>query len=119
MHPLDEAALIRELLRDPAIVLIDGSRWKSATPPTTRNVSAIGRYCLIWSPEDLAELAADFIPTCNDWYCRAEHATISILEMLGDRHGDNGGPPCNFDRHWKDQDRSERRASVQVARSCD
>ena len=68
-----------ELLRDPAVLLIDGPRWTSPTPPTTRNVSAVGSYCIIWSPEDLSELAADFIPTCNDWYCRAEYATIQFL----------------------------------------
>ena len=33
MHPYDEAALMTELLRDPAVLLIDGPRWKSATPP--------------------------------------------------------------------------------------
>jgi len=42
-------------------------------------VSAVGRYCIIWSPEDLPVLAADFMPTCNDWYCRAEYATIQFL----------------------------------------
>ena len=79
MHPHDEAALMAELLRDPAVLLVDGPRWKSPRPPTTRNVSAVGSYCIIWSPRDLPELAADFIPTCNDWYCRAEYATIQFL----------------------------------------
>ena len=79
MHPDDEAVLLAELLRDPAVLLVDGPRWKSATPPTTRNVSAVGSYCMIWSPEDLPELAADFIPTCNDWYCRSLYATIQFL----------------------------------------
>jgi hypothetical protein len=79
MHPDDESALVAELLRDPAVLLIDGPRWKTATPPTTRNLSAIGSYCIIWSPEDLPELPAKFIPTCNDWYCRAEYATIQFL----------------------------------------
>jgi len=79
MHPDDEAVLLAELLRDPAVLLVDGPRWKSATPPTTRNVSAVGSYCIIWSPEDLPELAADFIPTCNDWYCRSQYATIQFL----------------------------------------
>jgi len=79
MHPYDEAALMTELLRDPAVLLIDGPRWKSATPPTTRNISAVGDYCIIWSPEDLSELGADFIPTCNDWYFRTAYATIQFL----------------------------------------
>jgi hypothetical protein len=79
MHPDDETELMTELLRDSAVLLIDGPRWKSATPPTTRNVAAVGSYCIIWSPEDLPELSADFIPTCDDWYCRAEYATIQFL----------------------------------------
>ena len=79
MHPDDETAIVAELLRDPAVLLVDGPRWKTATPPTTRNVSAVGSYCMIWSPEDLRELPAEFIPTCNDWYCRAEYATIQFL----------------------------------------
>jgi len=79
MHPDDETAIVAELLRDPAVLLVDGPRWKTATPPTTRNVSAVGSYCIIWSPEDLPELPAEFIPTCNDWYCRAEYATIQFL----------------------------------------
>src|SRR3981189_2462412 len=79
MHPYDEAALMTELLRDPAVLLIDGPRWKSATPPTARNISAVGDYCIIWSPEGLSELGADFIPTCNDWYFRTAYATIQFL----------------------------------------
>jgi hypothetical protein len=79
MHPRDEAVLMAELLRDPAVLLVNGPRWKSAVPPTTRNVSTVGSYCIIWSTEDLPELAAHFIPGCNDWYCRAEYATIQFL----------------------------------------
>jgi|SRR5690349_2323126 hypothetical protein len=79
MHPDDEAAIVAELLRDPAVLLVDGPRWKSATPPTTRNVSAVDWYCIIWCPADLSELSAEFIPTCNDWYCAAEYATIQFL----------------------------------------
>jgi hypothetical protein len=79
MHPHDEAVLVRELLRDPAVLFIDGPRWKTVTPPATRDFSAIGSYCIIWSPEDLRELAAEFIPRANDWYCRSEHATIQLI----------------------------------------
>jgi hypothetical protein len=79
MHPDDDSALVTELLRDSAVLLVDGPRWKTATPPTTQNVSAVVRYCIIWSPEDVPELPAEFIPTCNDWYCRAECATIQFL----------------------------------------
>lgn len=79
MHPEDEAALVAELLRDPAVLLVNGPRWPSAEPPTTRDIAQIGSYCIIWSPDDLPVLAADFIPACNDWYCRAEHATLQFL----------------------------------------
>ena len=67
-----------ELLRDPTILLIDGARWKTPTPPTTRDISAIGSYCIIWSPEDLQPLPADHMKNGNDWYCRGEHATIQF-----------------------------------------
>jgi hypothetical protein len=82
MHPDDEAMLISELLSDPMVLLVDGPRWKSAAPPTTRNASAVGRYCIIWSPDDLTNLPAEFIPSCNDWYCRAEYATIQFLRCV-------------------------------------
>jgi hypothetical protein len=79
MHPDDESDIVAELLCDPAVLLIDGPRWKTATPPTTRTISAVGNYCIIWSAEDLQELPAEFMPLCNDWYCRAEYATIQFL----------------------------------------
>jgi hypothetical protein len=79
MHPDDECPLVADLLRDPAVLLVDGPRWKAATPPITRDLSAVGRYGIIWSPEDLPVLPAEFIPTCNDWYCRGEYATIQFL----------------------------------------
>src|SRR6266446_3353076 len=49
MHPDDEMTLMAELLHDQTILLVDRPRWKSATPPTTRNISAVGYHCLIWS----------------------------------------------------------------------
>ena len=79
MHPDDESSLVRELLRDPSIVFVDGPRWNSAQPPTSRSISSIGSYCIVWSTKDISTLAADFIPSCNDWYCRAEHSTIQFL----------------------------------------
>jgi hypothetical protein len=79
MHPEDEDSLLRELLTDLSVLLIDGPRWKGAKPETTRDLSSIGSYCIVWSPHDLSELSADFIPTCNDWYCRSEHSTIQFL----------------------------------------
>jgi hypothetical protein len=82
MHPDDEAILMSELLRDPAVLLVDGPRWKSAAPPTTRIVSAVGYHCIIWSPKDLPKLPAEFIPSCNDWYCRGEYATIRFIRCV-------------------------------------
>jgi hypothetical protein len=66
----------------PVVVLVDGPRWKSAAPPTTRNVSAVGCHCIIWSPEDLRTLPARFIPSCNDWYCSGENATIQFIRCV-------------------------------------
>jgi hypothetical protein len=79
MHPEDEAALVTELLGDHAVLFVDGPRWKAATPPTTRDISAIGSYCIIWSPADLPQLSAEFIPAHNDWYCQDENYTIQFL----------------------------------------
>jgi hypothetical protein len=77
LHRNDEATLEAQLLSDPAVLLVDGPRWKTATPP--RNLSTAGWYVLIWSPQDLAELPAEFIPACNDWYCKGKYATIQFL----------------------------------------
>jgi hypothetical protein len=82
MHPDDETMLMSELLRDPAVLLIDGPRWQSAAPPATRNIAAVGHYCIIWSPGDLPALPAEFIPSCNDWYCRGEYATIQFIRCV-------------------------------------
>lgn len=79
MHPNDESTLVAQLLHDPAVLLVDGPRWKTATPPTSRNLSTAGRYVIIWSPEDLVELPAMFMPTGNDWHCTGEYATIQFL----------------------------------------
>lgn len=79
MHPEDEQALAAELLRDPSIRFVDGPRWKQARPIPSRELSEVGHYCIVWSVDDLPKLAADFIPSCNDWYCRSEHSTIQFL----------------------------------------
>lgn len=79
MHPDDEQLLLDEILTEPAVVLIDGPRWKARSPETARNLSSIGSYCIIWSPEDLPELEARFMPDANDWYCESEHSTIQFL----------------------------------------
>ena len=115
MHPDDDAAIMAELLRDAAVLLVDGPRWKTATPPTTRNVSAVGNYCIIWSPEDLPELAAEFIPTCNDWYCRAEYATIQFLRSKIIETVIHEGRLAISTGSCAQGNCSERRASIQVA----
>jgi len=79
MHPEDEQSVVAELFRDPSVVLVDGPRWKSSKPNTTRELASVGNYCIIWSPDDLPELEARFVPTCNDWYCESEHSTIQFL----------------------------------------
>jgi hypothetical protein len=79
MHPDDELLLLEKVLNEPSVVLINGPRWKAATPATARSLSQIGSYCIIWSPENLSELEARFIPSCNDWYCQSEHSTIQFL----------------------------------------
>lgn len=79
MHPDDERDFISEVLHDDAVVLINGPRWKSSEPEVHRNLDSVGRYCIIWSQKDLATLESEFIPDCNDWYCRSEDATIQFL----------------------------------------
>ena len=79
MHHTDEADFISEVLRDCAVVLINGPRWKSSEPETHRSLDPIGSYCIIWSTKDLARLDSEFIPKCSDWYCRSEEATIQFL----------------------------------------
>lgn len=79
MHCDDEQALLGELLKDPSVAFIDGPRWKDPKPQTVRTLESIGNYCIIWSPEDLLELEARFIPTCSEWYCESEHSTIQFL----------------------------------------
>jgi hypothetical protein len=85
MHADDEAAFVAELLRDPAVLLIDGPRWKTPEPVTSRSLSSIGSTCIVWSPDDLPKLTAEFIPSCRDWYCRSEHATMQFWRsrMIG------------------------------------
>jgi len=58
--------LISELLRNPVVLLVDGPRWKSVAPPTTRNISAVDDHCIIWSPEDLPKQPAEFTPSCSN-----------------------------------------------------
>jgi hypothetical protein len=71
-----------KLLCDPVVVLVNGPRWKSSAPPITRDIFAVGGYCIIWSPEDLPMLPARFIPSCNDWYCNGEYATVQFIRSI-------------------------------------
>lgn len=79
MHPDDECEFEQLLVSDESIRFIAGPRWKTETPETSRSLTEIGYYCIIWSISDIAKLKAEFIPSCDDWYCRSEQATIQFL----------------------------------------
>jgi hypothetical protein len=80
MHPADEREFERLLVSDESIRFIAGPRWKTETPRTSRSLADIDdNYCIVWSTTDIAKLKAEYIPTCDDWYCRSEFATIQFL----------------------------------------
>lgn len=79
MHPDDEREFEQLLVRDESIRFIAGPRWKTETPNTSRSLEDIRYYCIIWSTSDITKLKADYIPSCDDWYCRSEYATIQFL----------------------------------------
>jgi hypothetical protein len=80
MHPADERDFEQLLISDESICFIAGPRWKTETPITSRSLADIDDdYCIIWSTSDIAKLKAEYIPTCDDWYCRCEYATIQFL----------------------------------------
>ncbi len=80
MHPADEREFEQVLLSDESIRFIAGPRWKAETPTTSRSLADINRdYCIIWSISDIATLKSEYKPSCNDWYCRSEYATIQFL----------------------------------------
>lgn len=80
MHPDDESEFEHLLVRDESIRFIAGPRWKAETPVCSRSLTDIaGSYCIIWSITDIPELKSEYIPSCNDWYCRSENATIQFL----------------------------------------
>jgi hypothetical protein len=79
MHPDDEREFEQFLVGDESIRFIAGPRWKTETPETSRSLATIGSYCIIWSTSDIAKLKAVYIPSCEDWYCRSEQATIQFL----------------------------------------
>jgi hypothetical protein len=79
MHPADELEFEEVLLGDKSIQFISGPRWENKIPSTSRSLRDIESYCIVWSTSDIATLNADYIPSCNDWYCRSEHATIQFL----------------------------------------
>jgi hypothetical protein len=80
MHPEDEREFEQLLVGDESIRFIAGPRWKTETPKTSRSLADIdGYYCIVWSTSDIAKLKARYIPSCHDWYCESEHATIQFL----------------------------------------
>jgi hypothetical protein len=79
MHPADERDFEALLLSDESVRFIAGPRWKTQSPKTSRSLADIGYYCIIWSTSDIAKLKAEYIPSCDDWYCRSEYATIQFL----------------------------------------
>ena len=86
MHPDDEREFEQLLVSDESIRFIAGPRWKTETPITSRSLVDIDDdYCIIWSTTDIAKLKAEYIPTCDDWYCRSEYATIQFLRSEMDK----------------------------------
>jgi hypothetical protein len=80
MHPADERDFESLLVSDDSIRFIAGPRWKTESPKTSRSLAEIDDdYCIIWSTSDIAKLKAEYIPSCDDWYCRSEYATIQFL----------------------------------------
>ncbi len=78
MHPADERNFEQLLVSDESI--IGGPRWKTESPETSRSLADIDDYyCIIWSTGDIEKLSAEYIPSCDDWYCRSEYATIQFL----------------------------------------
>lgn len=67
------------LLKDPSVCFVDGPRWPTEQPTQNRSLDNIGWYCIIWSTNDLSRLTARYIPTCDDWYCTCEYATLQFL----------------------------------------
>lgn len=78
MHPDDEDAFVPVLLAEADVLLIDGPHWTTSSPVTTRTLGEIGTYAIVWSPHDLATLAADQLPT-GEWRFSSHFATIQFL----------------------------------------
>jgi len=79
MHPLDEEEIVNEILKEQSVHFINGPRWKTSVPASTRSIVSFGYYCIIWSKEDRDTLTSKYIPTCDDWYCDSENSTIQFL----------------------------------------
>jgi hypothetical protein len=80
MHPADEREFEQLLVSDNSIHFIAGPRWETKIPETSRSLADISDcYCIIWSKSDIAKLKAEYIPSCKDWYCQSEYATIQFL----------------------------------------
>jgi hypothetical protein len=88
MHPADERDFEELLTSDESIRFIAGPRWKTETPKTSRSLADIhDDYCIIWATSDTPNLKAEYIPSCDDWYCRSEYATIQFLRSEMDDDG--------------------------------
>lgn len=80
MHSIDERDFAAHALAEDGVYLVDGPRWKTASPVTHRSIEEVaGNYCIIWSIHDRPSLSARYVPNCDDWYCDAESATIQFL----------------------------------------
>ncbi|HEX8913371.1 MAG TPA: hypothetical protein VF796_13505 [Humisphaera sp.] len=85
MHPADEREFEQLLVADESIRFIAGPRWRSETPASSRSLADVDNYCIVWSTGDIAKLEAEYMPSCDDWYCRSEYATVQFLrsELVG------------------------------------
>ena len=80
MHPDDERSFVDFLLQEEAVQFVDGPRWPTSAPPTTREISSLSsNYCIVWAKTDIKRLRAQFMRDCGDWYCSSEQATIQFL----------------------------------------
>lgn len=77
MHPDDEVRFVDAILGEQTIQFVDGYYWASSEPPCTRLLSKLDdSECLIWSPDDLSSLSADYIQASNRWSCKSLYAAI-------------------------------------------
>jgi hypothetical protein len=120
MHPPnDEANIVTALRSDPNVA----DRWTAlANRNTNRDTKypSIGGYCIVWSLQDIARLAAEFIPTCNDWYCRTEFATIQFLRssMIDNKHRSQQASAQGVEKRFKQLSRNVKNYTNKVLQWC-